>query len=247
MSRPERTPRPQRARGEWLYRALLRMYPPRFRRRYAADMLAFYRERMETGGATAHGRAAVWAQLIPDLLSTALAEWCSPLDRNVERAPNVISVYSNRREDGMSILTQDFRYAFRSMARRPGFTGVVLATLALGIGANAAIFTVVNAVLLRPLPYAHQERIVNVSNGLPYGNVSEPEFVDYQREVTVHSTKSRRTMATTSRSPSAATNQRERSRRACRATSSPYSVWRRKSAACLAVTSFRRSRGRALP
>ncbi|HEY4129113.1 MAG TPA: ABC transporter permease, partial [Gemmatimonadaceae bacterium] len=171
------------ARGEWGYRLLLRVYPPRFRRRYAADMLAFYRERIATTGGDIRGMLAVWAQLIPDLFATACAEWMAPLHREVERAPVVISVYSNRREAGMSILVQDIRYALRSMIRRPAFTVVVLATLALGIGANAAIFTVVNAVLLRPLPYAQQERIVSLSNGEPYGNISEPEFVDYQRGI----------------------------------------------------------------
>src|ERR1051325_10749817 len=75
----------------------------------------------------------------------------------------------------------DFRFAVRALLKRPGFTAVAVATLALGIGANAAIFSVVDAVLLRPLPYANVDRIVRLAHAAPYQTVSEPEFVDYQR------------------------------------------------------------------
>src|SRR3954469_10488161 len=85
----------------------------------------------------------------------------------------------------MDSLIQDCRFSWRGLVRSPGFAAVAIATLALGIGANSAIFTVVNAVVMRPLPYAHADRLVRVTadftalNATDVG-LSQPELMDYQ-------------------------------------------------------------------
>jgi putative ABC transport system permease protein len=140
--------------GERLIRFLIRLYPASFRARYGESMLVFHRERAREG-------AAWWVRVILDHLTSALVE----------------------RVRSMSSLLQDVRFALRGLARRPLFAVVVLTTIALGVGANTAIFSVVRGILLRPLPYPDPDRVVSFGHTSPTWLTSQPEYLDYKRDL----------------------------------------------------------------
>src|SRR5687768_11567834 len=82
-------------------------------------------------------------------------------------------------------LPRDLRYAARSLLRTPGFTTVAVAVLALGIGATSAIFSLVSAVWLKPLPFVDEERVVSIwldstaRGGLPRGEITPSHYTDW--------------------------------------------------------------------
>ena len=82
-------------------------------------------------------------------------------------------------------LWRDFRFSLRSLLKRPGFTAIALLALALGIGANTAIFSLVNAVILQPLPYRDPDRLISVygtRNRSTQGSVGPTDFLDYRSQ-----------------------------------------------------------------
>src|SRR5258707_1219605 len=123
---------------ERLYRALLRIFPSEFRGDFGDEMADDFRR--QRADAAAGGRAPVarlWTRTALDIGRRAPAEH-------------------------LDVLRRDAAYAVRLLVRRPGFAAIALTTLALGIGLNTAVFSVVSAVLLRPLPIPESARLVRV-------------------------------------------------------------------------------------
>ena len=130
------------------------------------DIEESFRRRMENG--TPHART--WAQLayLIDVLGSVVAWWSPDAVRRLFRAHGR-GPFRNRREQVMGIggSLSDVMYACRSLVRRPGFTAVAVLTLGLGIGSAVTIFSVVDAVMIRSLPYGDAASLVRVGNTFP--------------------------------------------------------------------------------
>ena len=152
----------QRSTLERAYRTGLLIFPPSFRKEFGDDMVDFARRRFRAArkrGVNACARET--AHLFADVALNAPKQWLTHWrDERAERARAIAEGLLPR--DNMDILVQDLRFAARGLMRHRGFTVVAVLTLALGIGANTAIFSVINAVMIRPLPYPNADRIVGI-------------------------------------------------------------------------------------
>ena len=157
--------------GERFYRALLALYPPRFRRAFALDLVEAFRDQRRDARRIGMPAGAFWMIVLQDLLTQAFTEWMSTVWR-IGRPTNE----SDREESPMSAVPYalrfaELRFAARRLLRVPSFTIATVLVLALGIGATTAVFSIVNGVLLRPLPYPQSDRLVSLTHTLEVGGI----------------------------------------------------------------------------
>ncbi|MEP6779678.1 MAG: ABC transporter permease, partial [Gemmatimonadaceae bacterium] len=142
-------------------RLLARCYPRELREQYADDIARFIDDarRDPKNRNKPLGTLAVASRLTVDAVRSLLESPNDNLTRSNNRDQSLAKFF---RSFSMDSFLQDIRFSLRTFIRRPGFTGVAIITLILGIGANSAIFTLVNALLLQPLPFAHSEQLVMI-------------------------------------------------------------------------------------
>ncbi len=159
--------------------ALVWLYPPSFRRDVGLGLVDAMEDRMHARRAA--GASSIGARLpaIVDALKNVPVEWIDAIRRTrLKTGPSV------KGRSMFDTVMQDIRYALRLWRRRPGFALVAILTLAIGIGANTAMFSIVNAVLLQPLPYPHADRLVSVfgqTTAFPRGLVTYREFEEIRK------------------------------------------------------------------
>jgi putative ABC transport system permease protein len=168
--------------GARIGRRLLRFYPRDFRDRFGDDLVLVFSEAWRNAG---HGPRAALARLglVADLLRGGARERLA--GRHVQSIEPAPAAYTSSSRLTMRDLVAEFRQSIRSLARSPGFSLAVVLTLALGIGANTAIFSVIDGVLLRPAPFDRIDRLAMVwetdrKSGTTREPASIPDYFDFQ-------------------------------------------------------------------
>jgi predicted permease len=156
-----------------VYRALVGLFPRDFRERFGAETVLTFRDALASrSGGLARSRYA--ASAFADVIRSAAGE------RAEARRSRSIPSHPCRRETVMSGLAQDVRFGFRALRRRPGFVAAVVGTLALGIGANAAVFSLVDAIFLSPVAVERPQEVVSIfermNPNVPHGGLAAPTF-----------------------------------------------------------------------
>ena len=165
-----------------LYELALLAYPRRFRREFAADLTAIFTTRVASARAISIGRAlAVSGYHLADALLSGFAERGRAVANRWAWPNHSIASHSQAPTMTLDTFVADLKLSIRQFARTPLFAALTILTLALGIGANSAIFGVVHAVLLRPLPYAAPDRLVaiwsdNTKQSVPDNPVSPANY-----------------------------------------------------------------------
>ena len=160
-----------------MLRLLLLAYPKRFRQRHGEELLRLCREVYGPGFSPRAAADLLWNGL-RERMGAAPRDFSEWLERPAREG---------RGERVLATILYDVRYGVRALRSSRGFTLAILLTLALGIGANTAIFSVIDAVLLRPLPYAHGDRLVHLlqpaqAAGIPNVGFSPLEVKDYREQ-----------------------------------------------------------------
>lgn len=158
-----------------VYRAVSWLYPARVRRSHGEEMAAAVEwEWQRRGEQGVRGVVAFAVWLVVDVARSIVTHRLMPAAQRVRRwwRPHTSERMSyRRRRELVQTTLRDLRHAVRALSRKPAFTATAALTLALGIGANTAVFSVVDRVLLRPLPYPESGSLVRVAHPVPgYGS-----------------------------------------------------------------------------